>query len=58
MHAAVMDLEAHKQLEAAKVELRNHLVLDGIDAGYTIREVARAAHVVRSRITQIISECG
>lgn len=55
---AATDLEAHRQLEAAKVELRDRLVVDLIDTGHTVAETARIALVSKARVMQILAKAG
>jgi hypothetical protein len=55
---ASTDLEAHRALEGAKVELRDSLVVEGIDTGRSVGSVARACHISTARVTQILARRG
>lgn len=55
---AAVDVEAKRQVLEAALELRDRLVLEGVDAGYTQGEVARALLMARSRVHQIVARRG
>jgi hypothetical protein len=55
---AASDLEAHRQLTDAKIELRNSLVVEGVDSGRTTVEVARALRLSQGRVIQILAAHG
>lgn len=55
---AYADLEAHRQLEEAKVEVRDGLVVEGIDGGRSWALVARALHISQGRVHQILARRG
>lgn len=57
-HAAALDLEAHRQIEPAKVELRDNLVIEGVDAGRSISQVAHALRISNTRVMQILAARG
>lgn len=55
---AAMDLEGHRQLTRAKEELRDRLVLEGVDTGHSLTEVARVMHLSYTRVQQIVAKYG
>lgn len=55
---AAVDLEAHRQLDAAKVEVRDALVVEGVDSGRPLKEVARRLHIAPARVHQILARRG
>lgn len=55
---AATDAEAKRQVFEAAVELRDRLVLEGVDQGRRIADVAQAALMSRARVQQIIAAKG
>lgn len=55
---AATDVEAKKQVYEAAVELRDRLVIEGIDTGRRVADVARAALMTAARVHQIIAAKG
>lgn len=55
---AATDVEAKRQVFEAAVELRDRLVLEGVDQGRRIADVARAALMTSARVHQIIAAKG
>jgi len=57
-HKAAVDLEAHRQLEDAKVELRDRFVIELYDAHCPVKEIARVVMLAPSRVMQLVAKAG
>lgn len=55
---AATDVEAKRQVFEAAVELRDRLVIEGVDQRRRIADVARAALMSEARVHQIIAAKG
>lgn len=57
-HKAAVDLEAHRQLESAKVELRDRCVIELYDARCPVKEIAQVVMLAPSRVMQLVAKAG
>lgn len=55
---AAVDVEAKRQVLEAAVELRDRLLIEGIDTGHGIRHVAESMLLSKARVMQIVATKG
>lgn len=58
MRKAALDAEAARQHWEDARELRDRLIVEGYDAGWSVADVARHALIARARVHQIVAGRG